>query len=394
VLLVAFGVLAATGADANPDDSRVPPVATPSVVRCLLAPVQIERLACDSAILVEADTGAVLFEKEADQPRAPASLVKTMVELIVLREIDAGTIALGDTVVTSRNASTMGGSQVYLAQGEKQTVRALLEALMIASANDAAMALAEFVAGDEASFVARMNVEAEALGCTSTRFANVHGLDLRWQAQNLTSARDIATIARELVRHPLALEISSTRRLPFRDGEFWLDNTNHLLRKYEGLDGLKTGYTPRAGGCFCGTAVRDGVRLVAVVMNAHPGGSRFRVTSHLLDAGFAGRPRWVQAVAPNERLPLAPTSLPLGSLPPNTSTPAPSASAIARGSVLVLLEESRQSGLERRVRTVPDFAMPSTSGGLLGYVDCRLDDHTFASVPAHAGDPVPVEATQ
>ena len=355
------GVLAGGPAEASP----------PTVIRCLLEPVEIDRLACETAILVEAETGAVLFEKQADVARPPASLVKLMAEWIVLREIDAGTIALGDTVVTSRNAATMGGSQVYLAQGEKQTVRALLEALALASANDATMALAEHIAGSEEAFVERMNAEAEALGCTSTSYANVHGLDLRWQAQNLTSARDIATIARKLIRHPLALEISATRRLPFRGGEFWLDNTNHLLRKYHGLDGLKTGYTPRAGGCFCGTAERDGVRLVAVVMKAYPGGARFDVTRRLLDAGFERSPRWIQAVAPNERFVLEPAD----------TVSAPGTQGIVGGSIRLLLEEFRHAAVERRIRPVPVFATPSVPGDVAGYLDCRVDDRTIASVP-------------
>jgi D-alanyl-D-alanine carboxypeptidase (penicillin-binding protein 5/6) len=240
-----------------------------------------------AAILVDARSGRVLHEQDADLPRSPASLVKMMVELLILEDVEAGRIALSDTVRASTHASTMGGSQVFLKEGEAQTVRALLQAAAIASANDAAVALAEHVSGTEANFVQRMNRRAQELGCAGTKFVNVHGLDLSGQGRAVTTARDLTRIARQLVKHPLALELSSTWRAPFRDGEFWLDNTNKLLRKCDGLDGLKTGWTPRAGGCFCATANRDGVRLVSVVLGAPSGLGRFNVTRQLLDDGFS-----------------------------------------------------------------------------------------------------------
>jgi D-alanyl-D-alanine carboxypeptidase (penicillin-binding protein 5/6) len=256
-------------------------------------PAVIRKVPCVSAILVNAQTGEVLHEQDADLSRGPASLVKMMVELIVLEDVEAGRIALSDTVRASTHASTMGGSQVFLKEGEVQTVRALLQAAAIASANDAAVALAEHASGSEQEFVERMNARAKQLGCTGTTFVNVHGLDLPRQGRAVTTARDLTIIARALIKHRLALELASTWRAPFRDGEFWLDNTNKLLRKCEGLDGLKTGWTPRAGGCFCATARRDGVRLVSVVMGAPGGLGRFNVTKQLLDDGFA-------AVAPPE----------------------------------------------------------------------------------------------
>jgi D-alanyl-D-alanine carboxypeptidase (penicillin-binding protein 5/6) len=241
---------------------------------------------CASAILMDAQTGTILFEQDADLERAPASLAKMLTLLIVLEELESGLLGLDDVVVTSRNAATMGGSQVYLQEGEYQTVRSLLQALVIASANDAAVALAEHLAGSEDAFVERMNRRVEALGCQRTRFVNAHGLDLRRQEQAITSARDLALIARTLLRFPLTRELASTPRAPFRGGSFWLENTNHLLGRMDGLDGLKTGSTPRAGACLCATAERDGRRLVSVVLGAS-GVSRFGLTRRLLEAGFA-----------------------------------------------------------------------------------------------------------
>jgi D-alanyl-D-alanine carboxypeptidase (penicillin-binding protein 5/6) len=176
-------------------------------------------------------------------------------------------------------------------------VHALLQAVAIASANDAAVALAEHVAGSESAFVERMNRRARRLGCRSTRFTNVHGLDLRRQERAVTTARDLVRIGRALLRHPIALELSSTRRAPFRGGVFWLNTTNKLLGRMDGVDGLKTGWTPRAGGCFCATAERDGVRLVSVVLGAPAGTGRFDVTRRLLEDGFA-----VAGSPPSERL--------------------------------------------------------------------------------------------
>lgn len=252
-------------------------------------PASIRPVPCASVILLDARNGAVLHEQNADAVRGPASLVKMMVELVVLEEVAARRISLNERVRASAHAATMGGTQVFLREGETQTVRALLAAAAIASANDAAVALAEHVAGSESAFVERMNRRAKELGCKATRFTNAHGLDLKGQPHATTTARDLALIAKALVRHPLALELASTRRAPFRDGEFWLETTNHLLGRVDGVDGLKTGWTPRAGACFCATAERDRTRLISVVLGAPRGEGRFHVTKQLLEDAFAVR---------------------------------------------------------------------------------------------------------
>ena len=381
LLLAPLGALAVVGLTgmepgSSSDEPSAEERAEPHVVRSLLRPLNVGPFPCDSAILVEAETGAVLYEQNADKSRPPASLVKMMLQVIVFQEIEAGRLSWTDEVHTSANASTMGGSQVYLKHGERQEVLALMQAVVISSANDAAMALAEHIAGNEEAFVARMNEEASRIGCTGTKFANVHGLDLRWQDQNLTTARDIALIAQELIRHPRALELSSTWRAPLRGGEFWLDNTNKLLKRYDGLDGLKTGYTSRAGGCFCGTALRDGVRLISVVMRSHPGRARFDVSARLLDAGYAADPVWVDVVVPDEDL------TPLGPVPVDGVEEG--VPARAGGHVRVLLERGRESELERRIRPLAELSAPFPAGETVGYLDCRLEGRTFASVPARA----------
>ena len=362
-----FARVAATG------DTSPPAAKPPEVVRCALAPLKISPLPCASAILIEAETGIVLYEQNADELRGPASLVKMMLQWIVFEGLSAGEFALGDSVVTSANASTMGGSQVFLKHGEVQTLESMMDAVIIASANDAAMAVAEYIAGSESAFVARMNEEAARIGCTGTKFANVHGLDLRGRPRNVTTARDLAVIARHLVRHPKALEISSTWRKPFRGGEFWLDNTNKLLRDFDGLDGLKTGWTPRAGGCFVGTAQREGVRLIAVVLRAPGGKGRFTVTARLLEAGYESGPRWVEVVRAGQVVPIA-QGMPVAEDPQTT------ARAAAWGTVRVLLEDGRTGSW--RLRPHPELRAPLREGGELGYLDYRLDGRTVATVPA------------
>ncbi len=378
---------------------------TPAIVRCLLEPPAIGKMACKSALLMEAETGRILWEQTPDVTHPPASLVKMMVELIVFDDLAAGRISLTDSITTSANASTMGGSQVYLKQGEVQTLAALLDAIVLASANDAAMAVAEHMAGSEAAFVTRMNDEARRRGLKGTRFANVHGLDLRGQSRNVTTARDIAAMARALLEYPLAIELSSTWRKPFRGGEFWLDNTNKLLRRYggvDGYDGLKTGYTPRAGGCLCGTAERDGVRLVSVILGARPGHPRFHLTKDLLTKAFASRPRWVDVARAGEELRLDRPSTPdegpgsssgaaaVEGAPENDRTGNEYSPfdampvAVSHGDVRVLVESARLPLLSRRLRPASDVEAPLAAGAALGQLDCRLGETTFASVPAVA----------
>lgn len=375
---------------------RPAPPLEPTVVRSLAEGVEVNRVNAQAAILVEAETGTVLFEKNADAARGPASLVKMMLQLLVFEDVAAGKVDWNEEIEASKNASTMGGSQVFLKQGEKQTLAALIDAVAIASANDASMAIAEHLAGDEATFVDRMNERAAELGCENTKFVNVHGLDLRKQGRNVTTARDLGRIATALVRHRAALEVASTWRKPFRGGEFWLDNTNKLLRKFEGLDGLKTGWTPRAGGCFVGTAQRDGVRLVAVVLAAQPGRDRFTVTAKLLDAGFEAGLAWVDVLEQGEVVvAMAPPATAtkaadaedsanrasLGALGGEDVVASSPAAVRAAGTVRVLVAGADEPRLTRRFR-------PREGGDgdsqVVGWLDVQFDGRTVATMPAHA----------
>ena len=243
-------------------------------------------LNCKSAILMEATTGTILYSQNAEEALPPASVTKVMTLLLVMEAIDAGTIRIDDTVSISANAASMGGSQVFLKEGEEMSVEDLLKSVVIASANDAAVALAEYVSGSVESFVAKMNAKASELGMNSTKFENVTGLDDTAE-HHLTSAKDIALMSCALVAHPLVLEYSSIWMDTIRDGAFGLTNTNRLVRFYKGCTGLKTGSTSKAGFCISATAERDGLSLVCVIMGAESRDIRNAAATSLLDWGFA-----------------------------------------------------------------------------------------------------------
>lgn len=240
-----------------------------------------------SAILMEASTGQVLYSKYPDDPLPPASVTKVMTLLLVMEAIDRNTLAMSDTVTVSEYAASMGGSQVYLEPFEEMTVEDMLKSVVIASANDAAVALAEKVAGSEEAFVNDMNEKAKKLGMKSTSFENVTGLDDDTK-NHVTSARDIAIMSRELItKHPAMLNYSSIWMDSIRNGEFGLTNTNRLVRFYKGATGLKTGSTSKAGFCMSATAERDGMDLIAVIMGSDTRDTRNAAAATLLDWGFA-----------------------------------------------------------------------------------------------------------
>ena len=243
-------------------------------------------LPCRSAILMDAATGQVLYEQNADEALPPASVTKVMTLLLVMEAVDAGKISLSDTVTVSANAASMGGSQVYLKEGETMSVEEMLKCVVIASANDCAVALAEFVAGSEEGFVAAMNARAAALGMVNTRFENTNGLD-DTATDHVTSARDIAIMSRALISHPKILEYSGIWMDTIRDGSFGLTNTNRLVRFYPGCTGLKTGSTAKAKFCISATAERDGLSLICVIMAADTRDIRNAAAAQLLDYGFA-----------------------------------------------------------------------------------------------------------
>ena len=252
----------------------------------LLTGAEALKLDAVSAILMEEKTGTVLYEYNADAALPPASVTKIMTLLLVMEAIESGSVRMDDRVTVSAHAASMGGSQVFLEEGEEMLLEDLLKSVVIASANDAAVALAEHVAGSEEAFVARMNARAAELGAVSARFENTNGLD-DTASEHVMSARDIAILSRALIAHEEILKYSSIWMDTIRDGAFGLTNTNRLVRFYRGCTGLKTGSTSKAGFCVSVTAKRDGLSLICVIMGAETRDSRNASATKLLDFGFA-----------------------------------------------------------------------------------------------------------
>ncbi len=240
-----------------------------------------------SAILIEANSGRVLYEKDADLELIPASVTKVMTMLLIMECIDSGTLSYDDMVTASAYAASMGGSQVYLKEGESFTVTDMLKSIALASANDACVAMAEHIAGSEEAFVDMMNKRASELGMAHTNFENTNGLD-DTVTSHYTSARDISIMSRELItKHPDILNITSLWLDSVRGGEFGLTNTNRLVRFYKGANGLKTGSTSKAGFCISASALRDGMQLIAVIMKAPTKDIRNEAAKRLFDYGFS-----------------------------------------------------------------------------------------------------------
>ena len=243
-------------------------------------------LTAKSAVLMEASTGRILYAHNPAEAMPPASVTKIMTLLLVMERIDEGALKWEDTVTASAHAASMGGSQISLKEGEQMTARDLIKSVVIASANDAAVALAEHTYGSEEAFVKRMNERAAELGMTATHFENTNGLDDTAQ-NHVTSAGDIAIMSRELIRHKEILEFSSTWMDTIRNGQFGLTNTNRLVRFYRGCNGLKTGSTAKAGFCVSVTAEREDMTLICVIMGAENRDIRNAEAQKLLDWGFA-----------------------------------------------------------------------------------------------------------
>ena len=237
------------------------------------------------AILIEQETGKVLFEKNPDEKMPIASVTKVMTLLLVMEALDGGVITLDDTVTVSENAASMGGSQAWMEPGENLSVHEMLKAVVVSSCNDGAVALAEHLAGSEGEFVARMNEKAKALGMTNTEFINCTGLDD--EAVHYSTARDVALMSRELLKHEKIFDYTTIWMDTIRNGAFGLNNTNKLIRFYSGANGLKTGSTSKAKFCLSASAKRADMQLIAVVLGSPSGAERFADAKSLLDYGFA-----------------------------------------------------------------------------------------------------------
>lgn len=244
-------------------------------------------LKSQSGIIIEADTGKVLFEKDADTKRSPASMTKIMTMLLIVEELEKGNILLKDEVTISERAASMGGSQIYLEKGSTATVEELLTTIAVGSANDSAVAMAEKIGGTVENFVVLMNKRAKQLGANNTTFKNPHGLD---EEGHETTARDMALIAKEVVKHDNIIKLSSTYETTIRhkNGKsLWLVNTNSLIKFYSGLDGLKTGFTDKAGYCLTGTMKRNDMRLITVVMHAETKEDRNTDTINMMEYAYS-----------------------------------------------------------------------------------------------------------
>jgi len=243
-----------------------------------------EDISSPSAVLMDASSGKILYEKNPHDQRPCASITKVMTLTLVMEALDSGKIHMDDVVTASAHAASMGGSDIWLEEGEQMTVDDMIKATAVASANDAAVALAEFVSGSEDDFVAAMNDKAKSLGMTDTTFKNCNGLD---EEGHITSAYDVALMSRELMKHEEIFDYTGIWLDSLRDGATQIVNTNKLLRSYDGITGLKTGTTGEAGSCISATAQRNGLSLIAVVLGAESGKQRFKDAATLLDYGFA-----------------------------------------------------------------------------------------------------------
>lgn len=241
--------------------------------------------ASKSCILMESSTGTVLYECNKDERLPPASVTKVMTMLLILEAVESGRISFSDNVAASERAASMGGTQIYLEPGEVMTVDELFKSVAVPSANDAAVALAEYVAGTEDEFVRQMNERAAQLGMLNTNFTNCTGLFD--DSEHYTTAYDLALATRELLKHPIIHEYTTIWTDSLRNGTFGLANTNKMLRTYQGMNGMKTGYTQLAGHCLSGTAERNGMTLIAVVLGGPSSKERFADVASMLDYGFA-----------------------------------------------------------------------------------------------------------
>lgn len=247
--------------------------------------VSAEIVKAPSAILIEQSTGQVLYELDADKKLPIASVTKTMTMLLIMEAIDSGKIKYTDMVSTSEHAASMGGSQVFLEVGEQLSVDEMLKSIAVSSGNDAAVAMAEHISGTETAFVEQMNKRAKEIGAKNTHFINCNGLNET--EEHYSTARDVAIISAELLRHSDILKYTTIWMDTIRDGKFGLSNTNKLIRFYEGANGIKTGSTSTAKYCLSASAKRDNMTLIAVVLGAESTADRFGSASRLLDYGFA-----------------------------------------------------------------------------------------------------------
>ncbi|VBB07990.1 peptidase s11 d-alanyl-d-alanine carboxypeptidase a [Lucifera butyrica] len=327
-----------------------------------------------SAVLMDGN-GTVLFEKNAHQPLPPASVTKSMTLLLAVEAVEQGKIKLTDEVSTSENAWRQGGSQIWLEPGERMTVKELMTAIAVVSANDAAVALMEHIYGSEQAAVDAMNQRAADLGLKNTHFANVNGLPV---AGHYLSAYDTALIVKEAIKHPLYMELCGIKETWLRNGKNWLVNTNKLLWWYKGADGLKTGWTEEAKYCFAGTAKRDGLRLIAVVFATPEPRSHLRESMKLMDWGFAN---YIAA-------PVVEKGSPVEKMKVNNGTEK-EVQLIAAKDITLLLAKGQNKAIQKRFVAGPAVNAPVAEGQKCGELIIEKDGKEVDKVDLVAAKTVP-----
>lgn len=331
-----------------------------------------DEVAAPSAILMEPKTGKILYEKNANEVRACASITKVMTLVLVMEAIDSGKISLDDQVAASAHAASMGGSDIWLKEGETMSVNDLVKATVIMSANDAAVVLAEHIYGTEDEFVKQMNIRAKQLGMNDTTFKNCNGLD---EDGHLTTAHDVALMSAELIKHEKIFDYTLTWMDYLRDGQTQLVNTNKLIRSYKGITGLKTGTTGQAGSCISATAKRDSLSLVAVVLGCSTTDERFSSSAKLLDYGFAN---YAFATLPIPEL---------GTVPVSNGQDG-QVQTECGASAEVLVPKGKESAIKSEVELSQGVEAPVEKGQLLGKVKYKLDGELIAEYAITAKKPV------
>ncbi len=324
-----------------------------------------------SAVVMEASTGQVLYEKDPHQVRSCASITKVMTLCLVFEAIDDGRLTMDQMLTASAHAASMGGSDIWLEEGESMSVDDLIKATVIMSANDAAVVLAEAVSGSEEAFVTAMNEKAKELGMNDTVFKNCNGLD---EEGHVTSAYDVALMSRELMTHEKIFDYTLTWMDSVRNGETQLVNTNKLIRSYQGITGLKTGTTSQAGSCITATAERNGLELIAVVLGADSTDHRFQDAAALLDYGFANWKVVVPEAPVLERVPVS-------------RGMAPDVAAQAGESPKLLLKATETGEVETEIQW-KELTAPIQKGDVIGTLVYSLGGETLAQVEITAGEDV------
>ena len=313
-----------------------------------------ESISAPSAVLIDSETGQVLFDKDSHSKRPCASITKVMTLLLVFEAIDSGKISMDDQVSASAHAASMGGSDIWLEEGEIMSVDDLIKATTVASANDAAVVLAEYISGSEEAFVEQMNKRAKELKMNDTTFKNCNGLD---EDGHITSAYDVALMSQELIKHKEIFNYSTIWMDTLRGGETQIVNTNKLLKTYDGITGLKTGTTDDAGCCISATAERNGFKPIAVVLGASSGKERFDDAAALLDYAFAG----YASVTPTE-----PADMPKTAQVQNGMSKEVGTQVKLDGTFLV--EKGKESKIKSEVKLNEEITAPINKGDTLGNV--------------------------